>query len=85
MDKQEWEGLLVSISAYKDCMKFRRDRGEEFCWNCCITGSGVVEIPDDVCDLTNEEREKKIDDALDRIYKAYINDEIRLSGETANE
>lgn len=34
MIPSEFESLLVSISAYKDCMKFRRDRGEEFCYNC---------------------------------------------------
>lgn len=84
MNKSEFEGLLVSISAYKDCMRFRRDRGEEFCWNCCITGSGVIEIPEDICNLDNDGREKKIDDALDRIWKAYMNDEVRLSEGSTN-
>lgn len=59
---------LLAITTYRDCIKFRQERGDEVCWNCPITGSGIP-IPRDVCGLTDPKREKKIDEHLDAIWK----------------
>lgn len=59
---------LLNITTYRDCIRLRREHGDEVCWNCPITGSGIP-IPHDVCDLTDPEREKKIDEHLDGVYQ----------------
>jgi len=64
----EMEPYLMAITAYRDCIKLRKERGDEICWNCPITGSGVP-YPNDLCKLTDEERELKIDQHLDKLFK----------------
>jgi len=64
----EMESYLIAITAYRDCIKLRRERGDEVCWNCPITGSGIP-YPNDLCNLTEEERELKIDQHLDQLCR----------------
>jgi len=79
MNGDEFEELMLAVSAYRDCIKFRQ-RDEDICWNCPITGSGLP-IPNDICNLTDEERETRIDESLDKIWKAYHNKEILVREE----
>ena len=79
MNEEKLNELLIAISAYKDCIKWNKK--ENFCYNCAITGSGVP-IPLDICDLTDEERDQKIDDVLQELWDAYQNGELRLSAPT---
>jgi len=63
----EMEPYLMAITSYRDCIKFRRE-DPEVCWNCPITGSGFP-YPNDLCKLTDEERELKIDQHLDKLWR----------------
>ena len=63
----EIEPLLMDFMIYRDCLELRR-KDPEVCWNCPITGSGIP-YPKDLCRLTNEEKEKIIDELLDKIWK----------------
>jgi len=62
------EPHLMAITAYWDCIKNRR-RADP-CGSCGIPGSGLP-IPNDLCILSIEEMEKKIEEHLDALWKIH--------------
>lgn len=62
------EPHLMAITAYLDCIKTRRR--VDACWGCGIRGSGYP-IPEDLCIVSVEEMEKKIEDHLDALWKIH--------------